>query len=78
MLVRAAQNAYIATNSKGVILSGDNQVHNKDYVFSHADALKKNFLHHPKSDWINDSPILAQTEFKNTMILGCIYKAFEL
>lgn len=78
MLIRAAQNSSIATNSKGVILSGDNQVHNKDYVFSHADVLKKNFLHHPKSHWIKDSPILAQTEFKNTMILGCIYKASEL
>jgi len=78
MLIRAAQNASIATNSKGVILSGDNQVHNKDFVFSHSEDLKKNFLHHPKISWIKDSPVLAQTEFINTMIIGCIYKAMEL
>ena len=78
MLIRAAQNASIATNSKGVILSGDNQVHNKDFVFSHKAELKNEFLHHPKQEWIKDAPVLAQTEYINTMIIGCIYKAMEL
>jgi len=77
-LIRCAQNIAISMNAKGIILSGDNQVYNKDFVFSSSDALKKDFLHHPKQAWIEDSPVLAQVESVNTMILGCLYKASEL
>eukprot|EP01107_Rhizomastix_libera_P000482 TRINITY_DN1087_c0_g1_i3.p1 TRINITY_DN1087_c0_g1~~TRINITY_DN1087_c0_g1_i3.p1 ORF type:complete len:364 (-),score=87.39 TRINITY_DN1087_c0_g1_i3:114-1205(-) len=78
MLIRTAQNMCVALQAKGVILSGDNQVHNKDFVLSHIAELQEEFLQHPKRHWLENTPVLAQVSHCNTMALGCIFKASEM
>jgi len=77
-LLRAAQDLCIGLQAKGVILCGDNQVMNLHFVEKHIEALKEEFLHHPKSHWIKDVVVLTQTKTFNMNVYGCLFLARRL
>ena len=83
-LLRAAQNTCVGLQSKGVILCGDNQVHNHAFVRAHAPQLIAEFLHHPKQNgpaghrWLEGIPIFIQKKSVNANMIGCVAVASSL
>jgi len=77
-LLRVAQNTCVGVQTKGVILCGDNQVHNHAFVRAHAADLTAEFLHHPKQNgpsghhWLDSIPIFIQKVSVNANMIGCI------
>lgn len=83
-LLRAAQNTCVGLQTKGVILCGDNQVHNHAFVRAHAPELIAEFLHHPKQNgpaghrWLEDIPIFIQKKSVNANMIGCVAVASSI
>jgi len=77
-LLRVAQNTCVGLQTKGVILCGDNQVHNHAFVKGHAKDLMDEFMHHPKQNgpaghhWLEAIPIFIQKESVNANMIGCV------
>jgi len=77
-LLRVAQNTCVGVQTKGVILCGDNQVHNYAFVRAHAADLTEEFLHHPKQNgpaghhWLDSIPIFIQKTSVNANMIGCV------
>jgi len=77
-LLRVAQNTCVGIQTKGVILCGDNQVHNYAFVRAHAADLMEEFLHHPKQNgpaghhWLDAIPIFIQKVSVNANMIGCV------
>jgi len=74
-LLRNAQMLCIITQAKGVFLAGDNQVHNKDLVFSIAQTLKEEFHCHDKTQWLHPVKVFSQTKPSNLNIMGTLLVA---
>ena len=83
-LLRVAQNTCVGLQTKGVILCGDNQVHNHAFVRGHAGALLDEFYHHPKQNgpaghrWLDGIPIFIQKSYVNANMIGCVCVAETL
>jgi len=77
-LLRVAQNTCVGLQTKGVILCGDNQVHNHAFVRAHAADLLAEFFYHPKQDgtaghrWLDGIPIFIQKVSVNANMIGCV------
>jgi len=77
-LLRVAQNTCVGLQTKGVILCGDNQVHNHAFVRAHAAELMEEFMYHPKQNgpaghrWLEGIPIFIQKVSVNANMIGCV------
>jgi len=74
-LLRDAQQMTVSLQTKSVLLCGDNQVHNAEFVLKKAAELHKEFLDHPKEkslQWLSSVPVFAQTKHVNANMIGCV------
>jgi len=74
-LLRDAQTMTVALQTKSVLLCGDNQVHNAEFVSKKAQELQNEFLHHPKEKslgWLSAVPVYTQNKHVNANMIGCV------
>eukprot|EP01112_Ceratiomyxa_fruticulosa_P014360 TRINITY_DN4108_c0_g2_i1.p1 TRINITY_DN4108_c0_g2~~TRINITY_DN4108_c0_g2_i1.p1 ORF type:complete len:370 (+),score=78.68 TRINITY_DN4108_c0_g2_i1:123-1232(+) len=74
-LIRCAQGICVTMNGKGVFLAGDNQVYNLPFVKANSHVFQEEFLHHPKRQWLEHTPVYVQTELYNFNLHGTVYVA---
>lgn len=75
-LMRCAQTLCLTLLLKdGVFVAGDNGVANAAWLRRHVPELRTEFLNHPKRDWIEKTPLFAQTKEMNFNLLGAVYQA---
>jgi len=77
-LVRCAQGISVVLQTKGVFLAGDNQAANDGFVRTITQVLHKEFLSHPKREWLENLPVYAQFKKRNLNVDGTLYVASEV
>ncbi|KAN0055225.1 hypothetical protein ACTA71_008324 [Dictyostelium dimigraforme] len=74
-LVRCAREISVGTFGASVFLIGDNIVRNNAMVNSIKPFLAKEFLDHPKLEWLSTIPVFGQKVIINLNLIGCIFYA---
>jgi len=77
-LFRVAKELCIGLNCKAFFLTGDNQIYNDKFVKDNADLYHKEFLDHPKVEWINEAICYRQTRRTELNLRGALYSARRL
>lgn len=72
-LARASANLAICMGAKGIFWAGGNQISNSKFVEAKKELLYNEFLNHPKTSWINNVPIYAQTKDFNINLEGTVH-----
>jgi len=77
-LFRIARELCVGLNCKAFFLTGDNQISNDAFVKEEAANFHKEFLDHPKEQWIHDAICYRQTRRTELNLRGALYSARRL